>query len=73
MGVARDGLDKEMQALSDALAASYTDTVNALALTDAQGNGLTLDGSGLGMRDTGGYVDALKAISSLMRTGPTTG
>lgn len=62
MGVARDGLDEEMQALSDALAASYVDTINTLALTDAEGNVLTLDGSALGVQDTGSYVDALTAL-----------
>ncbi len=62
MGVARDGLDAEMQALSDALAASYVDTINALALTDAEGNVLALDGSALGVQDTGSYVDALTAL-----------
>lgn len=62
MGVARDGLDEELKALSDALAASYVDTINTLALTDAQGNVLTLDGSALGVQDTGSYVDALTAL-----------
>ena len=62
MGVARDGLDEELQALSNALAASYTATINALELTDAQGNVLTLDGSALGVQDTGSYVDALIAL-----------
>lgn len=62
MGVARDGLNEEMQALSDALAVSYTETINTLALTDANGNVLTLDGGALGVRDTGSYVDALTAL-----------
>lgn len=62
MGLAREGLDEEMQALSDALAASYVDTINTLALTDEDGNVLTLDGSALGVQDTGSYVDALTAL-----------
>lgn len=62
MGLAREGPDEETQALSDALAASYVDTINTLALTDAQGNVLTLDGSAPGVEDTGSYVDALTAL-----------
>lgn len=62
MGLAREGPDEETQALSDALAASYVDTINTLALTDVQGNVLTLDGSAPGVEDTGSYVDALTAL-----------
>lgn len=51
MGLARDGLDEALQPLSD-----------ALALTDAEGNVLTLDGSALGVQDTGSYVDALTVL-----------
>lgn len=62
MGCARTDLDEAMQALSDGLAASYVDTINALGLTDADGHALTLDGSALGVQDTGSYVDALTAL-----------
>ena len=55
-------LTRKTQALSDALAASYVDTINTLALTDAQGNVLALDGSAPGVEDTGSYVDALTAL-----------
>lgn len=62
MGLTRSGLDEQTQALSDGLSAAYAGYINALGLTDAQGNVLSLNGENAGVLDSGSYIDALKAL-----------
>lgn len=62
MGVTREGLDAEMQAISDALAAAYADYVNAMGFTDEAGNPLTLEPSAEGIYQAGSYYDYVKRV-----------
>lgn len=62
LGLTRAGLDKQTQALSDGLAASYGEYINALGLTDAGGQTLTIDSAEAGIRDTGSYVEAVRSL-----------
>lgn len=62
MGVTRTGLDAELQAYSDALAAAYADYVNAMGFTDAEGNILTLEESADGIWQAGSYYDYVKRV-----------
>ena len=50
MGMTRSGFSEEEQAYSDAMAAAFAAYMNALSLTDAEGNALTLEESGDGIR-----------------------
>ncbi|MCM1257478.1 MAG: tannase [Roseburia sp.] len=62
MGSARPGLDSDIQALSDGLAAAFADYINALKLTDSDGNVLTLDESEEGIYQSGSYYDYVKTV-----------
>ncbi|MCM1225046.1 MAG: tannase [Lachnospiraceae bacterium] len=61
MGSARTGLDSDTQALSDGLAIAFADYINALELTDSDGNVLTLAESDEGIYQSGSYYEYIKA------------
>lgn len=62
LGSARTGLDNDTQVLSDALAAAYADYINALKLTDGNGNVLSLAESEEGIYQSGSYYEYIKAV-----------
>lgn len=62
LGSARTGLDEDAQALSDGLAAAFADYINALKLTDSNGNVLTLAESEEGIYQSGSYYEHIKAV-----------
>lgn len=57
LGVIREGLSEDMQALSDGMAAAYADYVNQLGLEDDEGGVLLLTGL-----YEGSYIDYLKGV-----------
>ena len=62
MGGTRSGLSDEERRISDLLAASYADTINAMGLVDGDGNALTLEASDEGTDQAGSYYDYLKGV-----------
>ena len=62
MGVTRSGLSDDEQALSDDLAESFAQYVNALGITDEEGNVLTLEESEKGIYQAGSYYDYVKTV-----------
>lgn len=57
MGVTRDGLSEDMQALSDGMASAFADYINQVGLKDEEGTLLTLTGL-----TEGSYYDYIKAV-----------
>ncbi|MCD8157865.1 MAG: copper amine oxidase N-terminal domain-containing protein [Clostridiales bacterium] len=62
MGVTREGLTEEEQALSDGLAEAYGKYINSLGLKDSDGNVLTLEESESGIYQAGSYYDYIKEV-----------
>ena len=62
MGVTRTGLSDDEQALSDDLARAFAEYVNALGITDEEGNVLTLEESEEGIYQAGSYYDYVKCV-----------
>ncbi|MCM1212882.1 MAG: tannase [Blautia sp.] len=62
LGSARTGLDDDTQRLSDGLAEAFADYINALELTDNNGNVLTLVESDEGIYQSGSYYEYIKAV-----------
>ena len=62
LGVARVGLDAETKRISDALAVSFAEHINALGLKDENGNVLTLEQSEDGLYHAGSYYEYLKRV-----------
>lgn len=62
MGSTRSDLTEEEQEISDALTAYYADYINALGLTDEDGNVLTLEESDDGRYQAGSYYDNIKEV-----------
>lgn len=62
MGVTRNGLTEDMQALSDAMAEQFALYINELGLKDTNGNSLTLTASEEGIYQAGSYYDYLKTV-----------
>lgn len=62
MGITRGGLDDEMQAISDALAAAYADYVNNMGFVDEAGEPLTLEESETGIYQSGSYYEYVKGV-----------
>ena len=62
MGSTRDGLSEEEQAISDALAESYADYINAAGIQDENGTVLTLEASEDGIYQAGSYYEYLKGV-----------
>ncbi|MCD7777887.1 MAG: copper amine oxidase N-terminal domain-containing protein, partial [Clostridiales bacterium] len=62
MGVTREGLTEEEQALSDGLAEAYGEYINSLGLKDGDGNVLTLEESESGIYQAGSYYDYIKEV-----------
>ena len=62
MGMTREGLNAEMQTVSDSLAAAYAGYVNAMGFTDEAGNLLTLEPSPEGIYQAGSYYDYVKHV-----------
>lgn len=62
MGSTRTDLSAENQALSDAMAEQFALSLNALGLTDEDGNVLTLVESDEGVYQSGTYYDYLKKV-----------
>jgi hypothetical protein len=56
MGSTRSNLSEDLQAISDALAQSYIDSINAYQFKDEDGNALTLNEDGI----SGSYYDYVK-------------
>lgn len=61
MGSTRTDLDDDMQALSDGMAAAFAEYINALELTDADGNVLLLKESESGIYQSGSYYAYVKS------------
>ena len=62
MGNTRSDLTEEEQEISDALTAYYADYINALGLTDEDGNVLTLEESEDGRYQAGSYYEYIKEV-----------
>ena len=62
MGNTRSDLTDEEQEISDELTAYYADYINALGLTDEDGNVLTLEESEDGRYQSGSYYDYIKEV-----------
>lgn len=62
MGSTRSGLDEEMQALSDNMAAAFAEYINELGLTDEEGNVLVLSESEEGIYQAGSYYEYMKKV-----------
>lgn len=62
LGSARTGLDDDTQALSNGLAEAFADYINALKLTDSDGNVLTLAESDEGIYQSGSYYEYMKDV-----------
>lgn len=62
MGVTRSGLDKDMQALSDGLAAAFADYINEIRLTSENGTVLLLEQGDDGSYTKGSYYDYIKSV-----------
>lgn len=62
LGVTRNGLEKDMQKLSDAMAEKFALYVNELKLKDEEGNTLVLEESKEGIYQAGSYYDYLKTV-----------
>jgi hypothetical protein len=61
LGSTRTDLDADTQALSDGMAEAFAEYINALALTDEQGNVLALTQSENGIYQAGSYYEYVKA------------
>lgn len=62
MGPTRSGLSEEEQTISDELAASFAEYINAAGIKDPDGNTLTLDESKKGIYQAGSYYDYMKTV-----------
>lgn len=62
MGVTRNGLSDEEQAISDAMAEAFADYINTLGMKDGNGNVLTLEESAEGIYQSGSYYDYIVAV-----------
>ncbi|MBD5543594.1 MAG: tannase [Lachnospiraceae bacterium] len=62
LGVTRNDLTDEMQALSNGMAEQFALYINELGLTDENGNVLTLIASDEGIYQAGSYYDYLKTV-----------
>ena len=62
LGVTRTDLSDEMQELSDGLAKSFADYINAIGLKDSDGNVLSLKASEEGIYQAGSYYEYLKSV-----------
>ncbi|MCD8215040.1 MAG: copper amine oxidase N-terminal domain-containing protein [Clostridiales bacterium] len=62
MGITREDLTEEEQALSDGLASAYGEYINSLGLKDEKGNVLTLEESESGIYQAGSYYDYIKEV-----------
>lgn len=62
MGITRNGLSDEEQAISDALAVSFADYINQAGIKDENGNVLTLEESTDGIFQAGSYYDYLVGV-----------
>lgn len=62
MGVTRNGLSDDEQAISDALAASFADYINQAGIKDETGNVLTLEESADGIYQAGSYYDYILGV-----------
>lgn len=62
LGSTRSGLDSETQTLSDNMASAFAEYINAIGLTDTEGNVLTLTESEDGIYQSGSYYDYTKEV-----------
>lgn len=62
LGVSRTELSEEMKELSDRMAEKFAEYINALELTDSEGNVLYLTQSETGIYQAGSYYDAMKQV-----------
>lgn len=62
MGNTRSGLDEAEQAYSDGMALAFAEYINALGLTDGDGNDLVLAESENGIWQSGSYYDYVKSV-----------
>lgn len=62
MGNTRTDLTEEEQEISDELTAYYADYINALGLTDENGNALTIEESEDGRYQAGSYYEYIKEV-----------
>lgn len=62
MGITRNGLSDDEQAISDALAASFADYINQAGIKDENGNVLTLEESEDGIFQAGSYYDYIVGV-----------
>lgn len=62
LGVTRDGLSEEEQAISDQLAEAYAEYVNNAGLKDENGTVLTLEESEDGIFQAGTYYEYMKSV-----------
>lgn len=62
MGNTRSGLSAEEQGYSDGMALAFAEYVNALGLTDEQGNTLTLAQSDTGIWQNGTYYEYIRQV-----------
>lgn len=62
MGSTRTDLDDDMQSLSDNMAAAFAEYINAIGLTDENGNVLVLEESESGIYQAGSYYDYIKSV-----------
>lgn len=62
MGNTRSGLSEAEQGYSDGMALAFAEYINALGLTDAEGNTLTLEESENGIWQSGSYYDYVKRV-----------
>ena len=62
LGVTRDGLSEEEQAISDQLAEAYAEYVNSAGLKDENGTVLTLEESEDGICQAGTYYEYMKSV-----------
>lgn len=62
MGITRNGLSDDEQAISDALAAAFADYINQAGIKDENGNVLTLEESEDGIFQAGSYYDYIVGV-----------
>lgn len=62
MGVTRNGLSEEDQAISDKLASAFATYINAIGIKDENGNVLTLEESEEGIYQSGSYYDYILSV-----------
>ena len=62
MGNTRSGLSDEEQGYSDGMALAFAEYINALGLTDEQGNTLTLAQSDTGIWQSGTYYEYIRQV-----------